>query len=144
MATRVSVPNSTTTNLESFACIWLDQDLHTTKDNQETLHQLRSVFNHLQVFDDYEECEACIRRIQTEDVVLIVSGQCGQKIMPSINKLPQFIACYVFCRDLEGNKEWSSKYPKVSLCCPVPSHFLQYDVGLSSHRSKAYSTNVVI
>ena len=114
MATRRSVRETATANLESFSCMWLDQDVHITEDNQQTLRELRSIINHLQLFDNCNDCEQCIRQITKEKVVLIVSGRLGRTLIPSIHDLSQFLASYVFCQDLKANKEWSSKYPKVS------------------------------
>jgi hypothetical protein len=106
---------SMNSNLESFACLWLDQNVNSTQDNRDTLQELRQVINHLRIFDNSDQCEEYIRQITKEKVVLIVSGSLGRQVVPRLHDLPQFSACYVFCQDEKGNKEWASKYHKVKL-----------------------------
>jgi hypothetical protein len=106
---------SMNSNLESFACLWLDQNVNSTQDNRDTLQELRQVINHLRIFDNSDQCEQYIRQITKEKVVLIVSGSLGQQVVPRLHDLPQFSACYVFCQDEKGNKQWASKYHKVKL-----------------------------
>jgi hypothetical protein len=100
-------------NLESVACLWLDQDVNSTDDNRETLQELRQVINHLRTFNNSDQCEQYIQQITHEKVVLIVSGSLGRHIVPRLHSLSQFSACYVFCRDKEANEQWASKYLKV-------------------------------
>ncbi|CAF0972957.1 unnamed protein product [Adineta ricciae] len=100
-------------NLESVACLWLDQNIHSTNDNRTTQEELRQVINYLQTFDDSDQCEEYIRQITHEKVVLIVSGSFGQNIVPRLHSLPQFVACYVFCSNKEANERWANNYSKV-------------------------------
>jgi hypothetical protein len=108
-----SVKPSTTSNLESFACLWLDQNVNSTQDNRDTQRELRQVINHLRTFDNSNECEQYIRQITQEKVVLIVSGSLGRQVVPRLHDLPQFSACYVFCQDQKANEQWANKYHKV-------------------------------
>ncbi len=108
-----TVNQSMTSNLESFTCLWLDQNVNSTQDNQDTLQQLRQVINHLRTFDNSDECEQYIRQITQEKVVLIVSGSLGRQIVPRLHDLPQFSACYVFCQDQKANEQCANKYHKV-------------------------------
>ena len=100
-------------NLESFACLWLDQNVNSTQDNRDTQKELRQVINHLRTFDSSDECERYIGQITQEKVVLIVSGSLGRQVIPRLHDLPQFSACYVFCQDEKANKQWANKYHKV-------------------------------
>ncbi|CAM4895674.1 unnamed protein product [Rotaria socialis] len=109
-----SIDQSTSSNFESFTCLWLDQSVNTTQDNLETQKELRQVINHLRTFDDMDKCEQYIRQITTEKVVLIVSGALGRDLVPRLHELPQFSACYVFCQDQKRNEEWANKYHKVN------------------------------
>ncbi len=111
-AQATSQPNNP--NLESFACLWLDQSINSTDDNRETQQQLRQVINHLQTFSDSDQCEEYIKQINKEKVVLIVSGSLGRQIVPRLHSLSQLSACYVFCGDKEANEQWANKYHKVT------------------------------
>ncbi len=101
-------------NLESVACLWLDQDVNSTEDNRETLQELRQIINHLRTFNNSDQCEQYVQQITHEKVILIVSGSLGRHIVPRLHSLTQFSACYVFCRDKEANEQWANKYHKVS------------------------------
>ena len=111
-------------NLELFSCLWLDQNVHSTQDNRDTLQDLRQIINHLQTFHDSDECEQYIRQITKEKVVLIVSGSLGRQVVPRLHDLPQFSACYVFCQDEKANKQWAIKYNKVSVAFKFSLHHL--------------------
>jgi hypothetical protein len=100
-------------NLETFTCLWLDQNVDSTQDNRDTLQELRQVINHLRTFRNSDECEEYIRKITQEKIVLIVSGSLGRQVVPRLHDLPQFSACYVFCQDKKANEEWANKYHKV-------------------------------
>ncbi|CAF3803349.1 unnamed protein product [Rotaria sp. Silwood1] len=113
LSSRKSVHESMNSNFESFACLWLDQNVNSTDDNLQTQKKLRQVINHLRTFDRSDECEQYIRKITREKVVLIVSGSLGRQIVPRLHDLPQFSACYVFCQDQKGNEQWANKYHKV-------------------------------
>ena len=127
-------------NLESFACIWLDQHLFTIDDNQLSLQRLRSVINHVQLFDQINRCIDCIRSIVDEQIILIVSGSLGREILPVIHNLPQFSACYVFCGDVAVHRQWSCKYPKVNIRFG-PSIEMKHSSVCIRPRSSVSSTN---
>ena len=111
--------HSRNANLESFVCLWLDQNVNSTEDNLNTQQELRKVINHLQTFTETNQCEEYIQQITHEKVVLIVSGSLGREILPRIHSLPQFSACYVFCRDKNANLQWASRYHKVIHLTPL-------------------------
>ncbi len=116
----VTQPNNP--NLESFACLWLDQNVNSTDDNRETQQQLRQVINHLQTFGDSYQCEEYIKQIKQEKIVLIVSGSLGREVVPRLHSLSQLSACYVFCGNKEANEKWANKYHKViHVCLPYIS-----------------------
>ena len=117
-----NVPSSS--NLESFACLWLDQNVDSTQDNRDTEQELRQVINHLRLFNDTDACEQYIHEISQEKVVLIVSGMFGRQVVPRLHDLPQFSACYVFCQDKKSNEQWAKNYPKVKLMRMVVTAFL--------------------
>jgi hypothetical protein len=108
-----SVQTKATSNIEIFACFWLDQNVHKTEDNQETQKELRKIINHLQTFENLDECEQVIRSITQEKIILISSGSLGHQIVPRLHDLPQFNACYIFCHDEAANKQWATNYAKV-------------------------------
>ncbi|UJR16852.1 hypothetical protein I4U23_003751 [Adineta vaga] len=104
---------STSTNLEAFSLIWLDANVHKTKDNIDSQVKLREAINFLQLFDEADACEENIKTITIEKVVLIVSGRLGREVVPRWHDLPQLNCIYVYCFDRAANKLWADKYSKV-------------------------------
>ncbi len=114
----------TTSNLELFTCLWLDQNVHLTEDNLKTQHELRQVINHLRTFDNPDQCEQYIQQITHENIILIVSGSLGREFIPRIHSLPLLSVCYVFCRDKQANEQWANKYHKVILSTLTNIHLV--------------------
>ncbi|CAF1160522.1 unnamed protein product [Didymodactylos carnosus] len=106
-------PVKKSTNLETFSLIWLDANVHITKDNIDSQVKLREAINFLQIFDEADKCEENIKSIVHEKVVFIVSGKLGREVVPRLHDLPQLNCIYIYCLDKAGNKQWSDKYSKV-------------------------------
>ncbi|CAF3856915.1 unnamed protein product [Rotaria sp. Silwood1] len=105
--------NADNMRLEIFCLIWLDANANATE-TRDTERRLRSIINHLKKFQDVEQCQKYIKeRSQKDRLVMIVSGQLGREIVPSIHKLRQIISIYVYCFDKKRNEEWACKFAKV-------------------------------
>ncbi|CAF2868946.1 unnamed protein product [Rotaria sp. Silwood2] len=100
-------------HLEIFCLVWLDAGA-STKDVRDSEQKLRSIINRFKKFQDVKQCQQYImERSQQERVVMIVSGQLGRQIVPSIHELRQVIAIYVYCMNKNSNKEWADNFAKV-------------------------------
>jgi hypothetical protein len=101
-------------NLETYFLIWLDAAVNSSEENVEAQQQLRTSINHLTTFDDDNECEEYIRSVSKHDrIILIVSGQLGQKLIPRIHQLQQIFAIYVYCMNKMPNEHWAQEFSKV-------------------------------
>jgi hypothetical protein len=101
-------------NLETYFLIWLDAAVNSSEENVEAQQQLRTSINHLTTFDDDNECEEYIRTVSKYDrIILIISGQLGQKLVPRIHQLQQIFAIYVYCINKMQNEQWAPKFTKV-------------------------------
>ncbi|CAF1162154.1 unnamed protein product [Didymodactylos carnosus] len=105
--------SSVNVNLETFLIVWLDANVNTTKDNEETYNELRSSFNYIKTFDDLSTCQEYIEGVKLEKIVLIVSGGYGKDIVPHIHNLAQVNCIYVYCADKGRHEEWARSYSKV-------------------------------
>jgi hypothetical protein len=118
MATTVISNNHSNTNaydnhLETFSLIWLDANSN-IKDSRNTQQNLRSIINQLKIFQDPQECQQYVEQTPKEDqLVLIVSGQMGRLMIPSIHQYQQVSSIYIYCNDLTSNKKWACQFPKV-------------------------------
>jgi hypothetical protein len=105
--------NTDDKNLEIFSLIWLDENVN-VKGTRDTEQKLRSTINHLKKFQDVKQCQTYIEQRSKKDrLILIVSVQSGQEIIPFIHKLRQVISIYVYCTDKESNEQWACKFAKV-------------------------------
>jgi hypothetical protein len=103
-------------NSEIYAIVWLDQSVNSTSENIDVQQQLRTLINHLETFDNTNECLHYIRNISKEHrIILIVSGQLGQEITSRIHQLRQVSSIYVYCMDKEKHEKWAHKFSKVIL-----------------------------
>ncbi len=108
--------NTDDQHLEIFSLIWLDTNVNVAE-TRNTEQKLRSIINHLKKFQDVQQCQQYIeQRSQKDRLLLIVSGQMGREIVPSIHQLRQVISIYMYCMDKKGNEEWTSKFSKVQFC----------------------------
>jgi len=100
--------------LETYSLLWVDAKVNSSQENVKAQQKLRASINQLRIFEDDNECEEYIRLVPKEDrIVLIVSGQLGQKIVPRIHQLQQVFSIYVYCMNKKKNKQWAQEFSKV-------------------------------
>ncbi|CAF5007406.1 unnamed protein product, partial [Rotaria magnacalcarata] len=108
-------------NINMVSAISSNDDFYTAdakangKETRDTEQKLRSIINNLKKFQDVKQCQKYIEeRSKNDRLVMIVSGQFGQEIVPSIHKLRQVISIYVYCFDKVRNKQWSDKFTRLN------------------------------
>jgi 2-phosphoglycerate kinase len=107
--------NTDDRNLEIFSLIWLDENVN-IKSSRDTEQKLRSIINHLKKFEDVRQCQEYIEERSKKDrLILIVSDQLGEEIVPLIHNLRQMMSIYVYCINKKSNEQWTWKFPKVKL-----------------------------
>jgi len=101
-------------NLETYFLIWLDAAVNSSEENVKAQQELRKSINHLTTFDDDNKCEEYIQSIPDDDrIILIISGQLGQKLVPRIHQLRQISSIYVYCTNKKPNEQWTREFSKV-------------------------------
>lgn len=124
MVTVVESTNQFATNiddqrLEIFSLVWLDKNVN-IHETRNTERKLRTIINCIKNFEDEKECQQYIeQRSQTNRLVLIVSGQMGRVIVPTIHHLRQVVSIYVYCMDKKKNEEWTCQFAKVRFECKI-------------------------
>ncbi|CAF3808194.1 unnamed protein product [Adineta steineri] len=92
-------------HLESFSLIWL-----TNNENVHIQTELRNIINHIEIFDDVEECKNYIENTSENDrLVLVTNDEFGRQIIPSIHQLRQISSIYINSQD----KQWTNDFSKV-------------------------------
>jgi hypothetical protein len=114
MATGLKSFTSNTSNLEIYTLVWLDSSVNTLQESIDAQQQLKSLIDHLEVFDEVDPCETYIKsRPEGNRIGLIVSGALGQKLVPNVHQLQQIVCIYVYCSNKQKNEAWAKKFPKV-------------------------------
>ncbi|CAF1216028.1 unnamed protein product [Rotaria sp. Silwood1] len=109
-----TIPTLQENNLESIYLIWLDAVVDQSQENIDAQQQIRSIINHLKTFQNIQDCEKYINQISKDDrILLIVSGQLGQEIVPRIHYNRQIFSIYVYCMNKVKNEEWAKHFPKI-------------------------------
>lgn len=111
--TKEERPRKRISNIEIFTCFWLDQDLSKTKDNEGTQNELRKIINHLEIFENSDECSQAIQNTTQDKIILISSSSLCHQIISRVHDLPQLSACYIFSQDKPIDNQWTNNYAKV-------------------------------
>jgi tetratricopeptide (TPR) repeat protein len=95
--------------------IWLDVNINQLdKDCQNTLAQLRSFVNDVNIFTEPDKCIDFLTEIKDMKVFLIVTGTLAQQIIPLIHDVPQLDTIYIFCRNKSQHEKWSKNWAKIN------------------------------
>jgi hypothetical protein len=87
-----------------------------SQENLKLQEKLRELFDeNFRTYEKTQECEAFIRQKKNDEILLIVTGQIGRQVVPTLHSLSQLTAVFVYCMDKEGNEKWSNNYSKVVL-----------------------------
>lgn len=101
-------------NLETFGIVWLDPKINHNEHGRDAQKQLRVVINHLQIFENSDDCQKYIEETpKGQSLLVITSGQLGQKIVPRIHDLHRVLSIYVYCMNKKLNEQWAKQYKKV-------------------------------
>jgi tetratricopeptide (TPR) repeat protein len=99
---------------QNFLLIWVDASINESKqDCQNTLAQLRSVVNDVNIFTQPDQCMEFLKGIQDEKAFVIASGALGQHLVPDIHSLPQLDAIYIFCGNKSRHEQWTKDWIKI-------------------------------
>jgi tetratricopeptide (TPR) repeat protein len=106
--------NSRQRIVQNFLLIWMDVSMDPmNKDCQNTLTQLRSVVQDINVFTQPDECIEFLETVENEKVFIIISGSLGQQLVPDIHNMPHVDAIYIFCGNRSRHDQWTKKWPKI-------------------------------
>lgn len=99
---RVSLHPNQRRIIESFIVVWLDtqlanESIQSNADIQQSLQNLRSIANELQLFSDIGPCINYINGVKREKVFFLVSGSLGEQCVPKVHSLSQITyICFLF------------------------------------------------
>ncbi|CAF0788819.1 unnamed protein product [Adineta steineri] len=86
IASSVAMPGHIPKNASIFYLFWLDPNVNKSQENVKTQEKLRKLFDgDFEAFEKEEQCVFSIRQKKTDKIMLVVSGQMGQQILPKIH-----------------------------------------------------------
>ena len=98
----------------NYCTLWLDARINKSDENRRAQETLRMFVKYLLLFADQESCLQYIQSLSSEyPIILIVSAELGQSIVPEISHLQNVVAIYVFCSDKQQHDLWTRHYYKV-------------------------------
>jgi hypothetical protein len=95
--------------------VWLTS-IFETPEHRNAKRQLRHVISNMETFACLVECERRIRQNEKHVIILIVSHDMAQQIVPQIHDLANMLYIYVHCFSVghnESHKEWTQGFAKV-------------------------------
>jgi hypothetical protein len=103
-------------NLESYSLLWLDSSVNDVKEYLDAQQRLRASINYIRTFKNSDECEHYIQSVPSQDrIILIVSNQLGQELIPRIHQLRQIFSIYIYNSDNKKSGQWIKEYKKVKI-----------------------------
>ena len=100
--------------LQNYLLLWVDDNVSEANDDcQETLEQLRTVVNEVNVFADSDACVKFLQNVNKEKVFVITNDALGQDLIPQIHSLTQLDTIYILCTDQLRTASWTNEWSKV-------------------------------
>ncbi len=99
---------------ENFVLIWADDSIdQSTQDCQNTLAQLQSIVNNVNIFTQRDECIDFLTEVDDIKAFLILGGTLGSQIVSLIHDIPQLDDIYIFCGNKSLHEQWAKEWAKI-------------------------------
>ena len=99
---------------QNYLIVWLDENINENNaDSQRSLGKLREVLSAVRTFNNADKCTSFIHETQTKKILLICSGKVSRTVVPTVHKLPQINAIYIFCQDKTRHEVWARLWSKI-------------------------------
>ncbi|CAF1464149.1 unnamed protein product [Adineta steineri] len=98
----------------NYILVWVDANIdQADKDCQDTLTQLKSVVNNINLCTEPNQCIQVLNKVDKQQAFVIASGSLGQHLVPKIHDMPQLDAVYIFCGDKSRHEAWTKNWTKI-------------------------------
>ncbi|CAF3661554.1 unnamed protein product, partial [Adineta steineri] len=100
--------------VQNYLLIWVDANIdQADKDCKNTLAQLKSVVNDVNLCTEPDQCIQTLNNVDNEQAFVITSGSLGQHLVPEIHGIPQLDAIYIFCSNKSRHEGWTQNWKKI-------------------------------
>ncbi|CAF1019392.1 unnamed protein product [Rotaria sordida] len=103
-------------NQSDIILTWLDANID-NEQNKQTYNTLPDKFGDCMEFSDESSFRRFLGRISysPRKLILIVSGQIGETLVPDIHRRPNILSIYIYCSRREYHEQWSADYSKATV-----------------------------
>ena len=100
--------------IQNVLLVWLDVKIDEEKsDCQNTIRQLRRVFNTINTFTDAEQCIQFLENTPDENICMLISGSLAEQIVPRVHYLAQMDSIFIFCNNRKYHETWTKDWSKI-------------------------------
>ncbi|CAF1230903.1 unnamed protein product [Rotaria magnacalcarata] len=101
--------------VQNFILVWLHSDADEVHKNEfrKSITELRTVVNDINTFTDVDQCIEFVIDIKDEKVLMIISDELSQHIVPFVHDIIHINSIYIYSKNQSQQKEWIQKWPKV-------------------------------
>lgn len=104
-------------HLETFSLLWIKDEVSKTEKSHNNEQKLRTIINHLKIFDSTDECHQYIQSRSKEDrFLLIINDRFDRELISTIHDNYQVSSIYIYCSNENKIKQWSKGFSKVRHC----------------------------
>ncbi|CAF1191750.1 unnamed protein product [Adineta steineri] len=99
---------------QNYLLVWVDANIDETNDDcQNTLSQLKSIVNKVNLCTQPDQCIQLLNQVDDERAFVITSGSLGEQMVPEIHDMSQLDAIYIFCNNKTRHQEWAQNWTKI-------------------------------
>ncbi|CAF0761631.1 unnamed protein product [Rotaria sp. Silwood1] len=122
------------TNQSNIILTWLDANIE-NEENKQTFNTLCEKFGDCMQFSDESNFNRFLGRIMnnTRRIILIVSGQIGEKLVPVIHERSNILSIYVYCSRREYHEQWSQGFSKTKVVTEINDLFSKIQSDYNSY-----------
>lgn len=100
--------------IQNVFLIWLDQNIDDNNvDCRNTIAQLRSVVNRINVFTDEGQCVNFLTKIHMGKACMIISDSLCRNVVPLAHDVAQLHSIFIFCENKTEHEQWIKDWSKI-------------------------------
>jgi hypothetical protein len=112
--------------------VWLDTKINKTEEHQQIQLQLRQTIDHIELFNNINQCEKYITQTTNTRVYFIVNGEFDDQIISHIHKFSQILYIYIVSNDSKKDEQWKKTFSKV-MYHYIVTHRLRFNLGTKNN-----------
>jgi hypothetical protein len=94
--------------VQNFILVWVDLRIDKANDNDfsSSITELRRIVNTINTFTDADQCIDFVTNIKDEKILMIISDEFVENVVPLVHDITQINSIYIFCKNKSQNNSW--------------------------------------